>query len=159
MIHEMRFVMGVSFEQRVIKTFSKIYGIAYPLFLPLPWGTEADGIYGSLSSPNSPRVWESSWPQWTIFPVRKQNKVTENKISGIVSSTKYHAGAGGCVPELCGMVSPVPHTGRHLRSQCPGSSAHTGRHWSCSPLHSHRSQTRSPPGFGDSDLRVYPFSS
>lgn len=24
-------------------------------------------------------MWESSWPQWTIFPVRKQNKVTEQK--------------------------------------------------------------------------------
>lgn len=93
-----RLVMGVEELSRVTETDSEIYGITCPLFFLQ--GREADRNHGSLSSPNSPRLWESSWPLWEIIPSRRLDRVTENKISGLVSSTKCHAGEGGAITEL-----------------------------------------------------------
>lgn len=82
-------------ELRVIETYSEIHGITCPLFFLQV--REVDRSCGSLNSPNSPRLCECSWPSMGNCPIKKGRQGTENEISGIVSSTKYHAGKGRAI--------------------------------------------------------------
>lgn len=81
------------------------------------------------------RIWQYKTSFLEVFPAQSTMLGKEEPSQGVT-------------------VSPAPRMGRRLPSRCPGSSAHTGRHWSCTLLHIHRSQTHSPPGSGDSGLRA-----